>query len=77
MWLSARVWRLAVAVAGVIESRFDSHRGSWPSGWPLALAAAALTLIGFLWTRHDLPEPRPGYWSMRFMLIHDTFHSQS
>jgi len=25
----------------------------------------------------ELPEPRPGYWSMRFMLIHDTVRAQS
>ena len=49
------------------------HRGVGVAIW---LAAAAVTLIGFLWTRHDLPEPRPGCWSMRFMLVHDTFHSR-
>jgi hypothetical protein len=49
--------------------------GSTP--WVLAvgviiwLAAAAVTLTGFVWARQELPEPRPGYWSMRFMLIQD------
>ena len=41
------------------------------------LAAAAGTLTGLFWSRHELPEPRPGYWSMRFMLIHDTVHARS
>ncbi len=41
------------------------------------LASAAVTLTGFFWARHELPEPRPGYWSMRFMLIHDTIHALS
>jgi hypothetical protein len=25
-------------------------------------------LTGFFRARHELPEPRPGFWSMRFML---------
>jgi hypothetical protein len=54
--------------------------GSTP--WLLAvgviiwLAAAVVTLTGFFSARHELPEPRPGYWSMRFMLIHDTVHAR-
>ena len=38
------------------------------------VAAAAVTLTGFLLARRELPEPRPGLWPMRFMLIHDTVH---
>jgi hypothetical protein len=41
------------------------------------LASAAVTLTGFFRSRYDLPEPRPGHWSMRFMLIHDTVHARS
>jgi hypothetical protein len=68
---------LAVAIAGLVVML----SGSTP--WVLAagvigwLAVAAVTLTGFLWARHELPEPRPGYWSMRFMLIHDTIHPLS
>jgi hypothetical protein len=68
---------LAVAIAGLIVMSL----GSTP--WVLAvgviswLAAAAVTLAGFFWARHELLEPRPGYWSMRFMLIHDTVHARS
>jgi hypothetical protein len=68
---------LAVAVAGLIVIL----SGSTP--WVLAvgviswLAVAAVTLTGFFWARHELPEPRPGYWSMRFMVIHDTIHPLS
>jgi hypothetical protein len=29
-------------------------------------------LTGVLLARHELPEPRPGLWPMRFMLIRDT-----
>jgi hypothetical protein len=33
--------------------------------------------VGFFLCRHELPEPRSGYWSMRFMLIRDTVHARS
>jgi hypothetical protein len=68
---------IAVAIAGLIVTL----SGSTP--WVLAigliswLAAAAVTLTAFLWARHESPEPRPGYWSMRMMLIHDTVHARS
>lgn len=41
-------------------------------GW---LTAAAVTLSAFFWSRSELPEPRPGLWSMRLMLIHDSVHT--
>jgi hypothetical protein len=68
---------LAVAIAGIIVM----SSGSTP--WVLAvgvigwLAAAAVTLTGVVRARHELPEPRPGYWTMRFMLIHDSVHARS
>ena len=78
------VWALRVgyiAVAVVIVGLVVMLSGSTP--WILAageitwLAAAVVTLTAFFWARHELPEPRPGYWSMRFMLIHDTVHARS
>ena len=68
---------LAVALVGVILTWCGFTPWILAVGVALWLAAAAGTLIAFFWTRHDLPDPRPGYWSMRFMLIYDTFHSQS
>jgi len=74
--LRAGYLALIVAVAGALVM----VTGSTP--WVLAigvifwLACAAVTLTGFLWARHELPEPRPGLWSMRLMLIHDTVHAQ-
>ena len=68
---------LAVAIAGLIVMSLG------PSPWVLAvgvitwLAAAAVTLAGFSLSRHELAEPRPGYWAMRFMHIHDTVHARS
>ena len=78
------VWALRVGYVGlavVIAGLIAMSSGSTP--WVLAvgvfiwLAAAAVTLAGFFRSRHALPEPRPGYWSMRFMLIHDTVRAQS
>ena len=78
------VWALRVGYVGlavVIAGLIAMSSGSTP--WVLAvgvfiwLAAGAVTLAGFFGSRHELPEPRPGYWSMRFMLIHDTVHAQS
>jgi uncharacterized membrane protein YdbT with pleckstrin-like domain len=68
---------LAVAIAGLIVMSLGSTPWVLAVGVFIWLAAEAVTLAGFFWSRHELPEPRPGYWSMRFMLIHDTVHAQS
>jgi hypothetical protein len=68
---------LSVAVTGLIVMSLGSTRWVLAVGVIIWLAAAAVTLAGFSWCRHELPEPRPGYWSMRFMLIHDTVHVRS
>jgi hypothetical protein len=68
---------LAVAAAGVVVL----VRGGTP--WVLAvgaviwLVAAGVTLTGVFRARGELPEPRPGWWSMRFMLLHDTVRARS
>lgn len=85
--LHNRHWRVAVwalrcgylAVAVAIAGLIAMSSGSTP--WILAggviswIAAAAVTLTGFLWARHDLPEPRPGLWSMRLLLIRSSVHA--
>jgi hypothetical protein len=63
---------LAVAIGGLIAMPLGSTPWLLAFGVIVWLAAAAVTLTGFLWARRELPEPRPGFWSMRFMLIHDT-----
>ena len=68
---------LAVAIAGLIVMSSGSTPWVLAVGVIIWLSAATVTLTGFLWFRHELPEPRPGYWSMRFMLIHDTVHARS
>ena len=68
---------LAVAIAGLIVLLSGSTPWVLAVGVIIWLAAAVVTLAGFFRSRHELPAPRPGYWSMRFMLIHDTVHAQS
>jgi len=66
---------LAVAVAGLVVVLSGSTAWVLAVGVMAWLAAAAFTLTGVFWARHQLPEPRPGYWALRFMLIHDTVHA--
>ena len=68
---------LAVGVAGLVVMSLGSTPWVLAVGVIIWLAAAVVTLAGFFWSRHELPEPRPGFWPMRFMLIHDTVHAQS
>ncbi len=67
---------LAIAVAGLIVLSVGSTPWVLAAGVIIWLAAAATTLAGFFRARHELAEPRPGYWSMRLMLISDTVHSR-
>ncbi len=67
---------LAIALAGIIVMSMGATPWVLAVGVITWLAVAVVTLTGILWSRHELPEPRPGYWSMRFMLIHDTVHAQ-
>ena len=68
---------LAVALAGLMVLWVGSTPWVLAGGVIIWLASATVTLAGFFWSRHQLPEPRPGYWSMRFMLINDTVHTRS
>jgi len=75
--LRAGYLALGVGIAGLIVTLSGSTPWVLLGALIFWLAAAAVTLTGFLWARHDLPEQRPAYWSMRFMLIHDTVHARS
>ncbi len=68
---------LTVAISGIIVMSLGSTPWVLAVGVFIWFAAAVVTLTGFFWSRYELPEPRPGYWSMRFMLIRDTVHAQS
>ena len=67
---------LAVIVAGLVVLGTGGTPWVLAAGVLIWLAAVVVTLAGFLWARRDLPEPRPRFWSMRFMLIHDAVRSR-
>jgi hypothetical protein len=67
---------LAVALVGLVALALGSTPWILATGVIIWLAAVAVTLAGFLWSRHQLPGPRPSYWSMRFMLIRDSVHAR-
>ncbi len=68
---------LVVVVAGLIALWSGSTPWVLAGGVVLWLAAAAVTVTGFLQARQALPEPRPGFWSIRLLLLHDTVHARS
>jgi len=65
---------LAAAIVGLVALAFGSTSWVLASGVIVWLATVPVTFTGFLWARHELPEPRPRLWSMRLMLIHDSVH---
>jgi hypothetical protein len=67
---------LAVGITGLIMMSSGSTPWVLAVGMIIWLAAAAFTVAGVFRSRHELLEPRPGYWSMRFMLIHDTVRAR-
>jgi hypothetical protein len=75
--LRAGYFALAIAIVGVIVVLVGSTPWVVAVGVIMWLVAAAITLTGVFWARHELPEPRPGLWPMRWMLIHDTVTGRS
>ncbi len=67
---------LVVIVAGLIAISSGATPWVLAAGVIFWLAAAAVTVTGFVRGRQELPEPRPGFWSIRSMLIHDTVHAR-
>lgn len=68
---------LIVTIAGVIVLSAGSTPWLLAVGVLVWLACAAVTLTGVVRAWHDLSEPRPGFWPVRFMLIRDTVHARS
>ncbi len=68
---------LVIVVVGLITMFLGSTTWVLAAGVIFWLVAAAVTVAGFLLARQGLPEPRPGFWSIRLMLIHDTVHARS
>jgi hypothetical protein len=68
---------LALAIAGLIVLVSGSTPWALALGVIVWLGTVPGTLTGLFLARHELPEPRPTFWSMRFMLIHDSTHGMS
>ncbi len=81
-------WRLAVrdlrvsfgalrlGIVGLVTMLAGSARWVLVGGATLWVIGGALTSVEFYWARHQLPEPRPGYWPMRFWLMRDSLHAR-
>jgi hypothetical protein len=67
---------LSIVLAGLIVVSLGGTPWVLVAGMLIWLASAAVMVTGFLWSRHELPEPRPGFWSIRIMLIHDTVRAR-
>jgi len=67
---------LLVVLAGVIALAFGGTSWVLAVGMFIWLTSAGVTAVGFLWSRHDLSEPRPGFWTVRFLLLRDTFSTK-
>lgn len=67
---------LLVVAAGLILTLSGSTPWVLACGVIFWLGAAAVMVTGFLRARQELPEPRPGFWSIRSMLLHDTIHAR-
>jgi hypothetical protein len=67
---------LAVVLVGVIVRASGSTPWVLAAGVILWLVAAVVTVTGVFRAHADMPEPRPGLWPMRFMLLRDTVRRQ-
>jgi hypothetical protein len=68
---------LAVAIVGVIVLTTGSTPWVLAVGVVIWLVCAAVTVTGVFSAQHELAEPRPGLWSLRFMLLHDVFRTRT
>jgi len=65
---------LAIALGGLITVALGGTPWVLATGVVVWLASVAVMVTGFLWSRHELPGPRPGFWPIRSLLLRDTFH---
>lgn len=67
---------LAAAVVGVILLSAGFTSSVLVLGVVIWVIAAAVTLTGVFKAHQELPEPRPGWWALRLMVIHDAVHAR-
>src|SRR5262249_33488899 len=68
---------LAVGIAGIIVMVSGGAPWVLAAGVVIWLGAGTVLLTGVFWARAELPEPRPGLWPMRWMLLRDTLHART
>lgn len=67
---------LAVVAIGLVLVATGSTPWVLAIGMAIWLVAAIITALELMRGRYDLPEPRPGFWAIRLMLLREstTFH---
>ena len=63
---------LVVVAAGLIMALAGWTPWVLAAGMIVWLPAAIVTAVEFMRGRHDLPEPRPGFFLIRLMLLRDS-----
>jgi hypothetical protein len=67
---------LVIVLVGLVLNASGSTPWVLAAGMFIWLACAIVMVIGFLGTRRDYADSRPGFWQMRVMLLHDTVHAR-
>jgi hypothetical protein len=68
---------LGVVLIGLIVIAIDSDPWILAIGVIAWLVAAITTAAEFMKARNELTGSKPGFWSVRSMLLHDTMHASS
>ena len=67
---------LAAALAGVVLMASSSVPHLLFAGVVTWLVAGAVAVAGVVEARRDLPEPQPGLWELRLLLVRDTVRAR-
>ena len=65
---------LVLVAIGLILAIAESAPWLLAAGMITWLSAAVVTAVEFMRGRYELPEPRPGFWSIRFMLLRESIN---
>lgn len=68
---------LAVAIAGLVMLLVGATPWVLAAGVCAWLASVAIILVNFLWARRELGTTRPELWSMRMMLVKDSWRTSA
>jgi hypothetical protein len=77
VWLRVGFCSLAIVVLGLILLAMNSTPWVLAIGVIAWLVSAITTAVQFMTARSELSGARPGFWSARSLLLHDTFHANT